>query len=461
MTTTGSNTGADGILASSAQRVVVGLGSTGLSVARYLARRGERFAVVDTREQPPCLAQLRGEFPQVSVFAGAVPQSVLNTASELIVSPGLAPDLPFLAEAAAAGAAIRGDIDLFAEAARAPVIGITGSNAKSTVTALVGAMAGAAGLNAGVGGNLGTPALDLLADERELYVLELSSFQLERSDSLGLDVACVLNISADHIDRHGSLPRYHQAKHRIFRGCRHAVVNSDDPLTIPPGGDGMQVTAWRSREPDLHGFGLHRDDDGTEWIARGFEELLPVAEVALAGRHNVANALAAVAIGASAGLPMPAMLHALRTFTGLPHRCQVVGEREGVRWINDSKATNVGAAQAAIKGLAEGRNLVLIAGGRGKGGDFAALAGLVAAHCKAVLLIGETAAQMAHDLGDTVPLQHCDSLQRAVTAAAAIACAGDCVLLSPACASFDMFSDYAERGDAFAAAVQALPGGVA
>lgn len=451
----------DGLIASSAQRVVVGLGATGLSVARYLAHRGERFAVVDTREQPPGLAQLRDEFPQVSVFAGDIPQSLLNAASELVVSPGLAPDLPFLVEAAKAGAQIRGDVDLFAEAAQAPVIGITGSNAKSTVTALVGAMAQAAGSRVGVGGNLGTPALDLLADDRELYVLELSSFQLERSDSLNLAVACVLNVTADHLDRHGSLQRYHQAKHRIFRGCRHAVVNSDDPLTIPPGGDGMQVTAWRPREPDLHGFGVHREDDGSEWLALGFDNLLPVADIALAGRHNLANVLAATAIGHSAGLPMTAILQALRSFAGLPHRCQVVRERNGVRWINDSKATNVGAAQAAIGGLGQGRNLVLIAGGRGKGGDFAALARPVSAHCKAVLLLGETAAQLEADLKGAAPVQHCDSLQQAVQLAASLAAAGDCVLLSPACASFDMFRDYAERGDVFAAAVRELPGGVA
>ncbi|MFN2328580.1 MAG: UDP-N-acetylmuramoyl-L-alanine--D-glutamate ligase [Chromatocurvus sp.] len=458
MMTAVGQSGNDGIIASSAQRVVVGLGVTGLSVVRYLAHRGERFAVVDTRAEPPGLAQLRGEFPDVSVFVGDIPQSLLNAASELIVSPGLAPDLPFLLEAVAAGAVIRGDVDLFAEAAQAPVIGITGSNAKSTVTALVGAMAEAAGRNAGVGGNLGPPALDLLADDRDLYVLELSSFQLERSDSLNLAVACVLNLSADHLDRHGTLPRYHQAKHRIFRGCRHAVVNSDDPLTIPPGGDGMQVSAWRLREPDLHGFGIHRDDDGVEWLAQGFDDLMRVSDIALSGRHNLANALAALAIGHSAGLPMAAMLDTLRDFQGLPHRCQQVAERKGVRWINDSKATNVGAAKAAIEGMGRGRNLVLIAGGRGKGGDFAALRQPVATYCKLVLLIGETAEQLACDIGDAAPVQRCDSLDTAVQAAAASANAGDCVLLSPACASFDMFRDYGERGDVFAAAVRDLPG---
>lgn len=451
----------DGIIVSSEQRVVVGLGVTGVSVARYLAHRGERFAVVDTRNDPPGLAQLRSEFPEISVFAGDIPQSLLNAASELVVSPGLALDLPFLREASAAGARICGDIDLFVAAARAPVIGITGSNAKSTVTALVGAMAVAAGRNVGIGGNLGTPALDLLANGRDLYVLELSSFQLERSDSLNLAVACVLNLSADHLDRHGSLPRYHSAKHRIFRGCRHAVVNSDDPLTIPPGGDGMQASAWRLREPDLHGFGIHRDDHGVEWLAQGFDELMPVSAIALPGRHNLANALAALAIGQGARLPMAAMLETLRRFQGLPHRCQLVAERHGVRWINDSKATNVAAARAAIEGMGQGRNVVLIAGGRGKGGDFAALRQPVAMHCKAVLLIGETAAQLATALGDAVLVQHCGSLQEAVQAAAALAVAEDCVLLSPACASFDMFCNYLERGDVFAAAVGDLPAGVA
>ena len=461
MMTTAGQPANGGLIASSSRRVVVGLGTTGLSVVRFLANRGERFSVVDTRAEPPGLEQLRRDFPEVSVFAGDIPQSLLNAASELIVSPGLAPDLPFLAEAENAGAIIRGDVDLFAQAAQAPVIGITGSNAKSTVTALVGAMAETAGVNAGVGGNLGTPALDLLADSRELYVLELSSFQLERSGSLDLAVASVLNLTADHLDRHGTLQRYHQAKHRIFRGCRHAVVNSDDPLTIPPGGDGMQATAWRPREPDLHGFGLHRDDQGVEWLSRGFDDLLPVSEIGLAGRHNLANALAAVAIADSAGLPMAAIVQTLRAFRGLPHRCQLVSERDGVRWINDSKATNVGAAQAAIDGMGREHALVLIAGGRGKGGDFKSLSRSVSAHCKAVLLIGETAAQLEADLADAAPLQRCDSLEQAVAVAASLAEAGDCVLLSPACASFDMFRDYTQRGEAFAAAVHDLPGGAA
>ena len=223
----------------------------------------------------------------------------------------------------------------------------------------------------------------------------------------------------------------------------------------------MQVTAWRPREPDLHGFGVHRDDQGIEWLARGFDNLLPVSEIGLAGRHNLANALAAVAIADSAGLPMAAIMQALRAFRGLPHRCQLISERGGVRWINDSKATNVGAAQAAIDGMGQEHALVLIAGGRGKGGDFTALSRSVSAHCKAVLLIGDTAAQLEADLAGTAPLQRCDSLEQAVAVAASLAETGDCVLLSPACASFDMFRDYAQRGEAFTAAVRDLPGGAA
>jgi UDP-N-acetylmuramoylalanine--D-glutamate ligase len=461
MTTTHSQSANDGLIASTARRVVVGLGTTGLSVARFLAARGEAFAVVDTRAQPPGEEALRRELPQVALYSGDVPQSVLDTAAELIVSPGLALDLPFLVAARDAGAHIVGDIDLFMAAATAPVIGITGSNAKSTVTALVGAMAAAAGKRVGVGGNLGTPALDLLDPDCELYVLELSSFQLERSDSLGLDVACVLNLTPDHLDRHGDMQRYHQAKHRIFRGARQAVVNSDDPLTIPPMAPERGVVAWRPREPDLHGFGIHRDEAGREWLSLGHEDLLPIDAVALPGRHNLDNALAALAIGHAAGLPHAAMFDALRTFTGLPHRCQQVCDADGVRWIDDSKATNVAAASAAITGLGSEGPLVLIAGGRGKGGDYRALAAPVAQYCRAVLLIGETAEQMATDLADAPIIERCESLEAAVARAAELAQSGDSVLLSPACASFDMFRDYLERGERFAAAALRVTGGQA
>ena len=270
---------AQGVIASSVNRVVVGLGVTGMSCARYFRQRGIPFSVVDTRTDAPGLATLRAEMPEVAVFAGSYPAELITAASELVVSPGVALDAPLVQQARDAGVDIVGDIDLFVREATAPVVGITGSNAKSTVTELVGQMAREANLDVGVGGNLGTPALDLLSDERELYVLELSSFQLERAGQLNLAVATVLNISPDHLDRHGSMPRYHQAKHRIFRGCDKAVVNSDDPLTIPLVGPDVEIISWRLGQPELGGFGL-ATIDGQEYLCHGFQPLLPSAALA-------------------------------------------------------------------------------------------------------------------------------------------------------------------------------------
>ena len=443
------------LISSTRRKVVVGLGATGLSVARFLAARGDDFCVYDTREDPPGLAALRAELPQARVLTGAVPQDVLDTAGELIVSPGIAPAEPWLQQAVAAGAQLLGDIDLFVREARAPVIGITGSNAKSTVTALVGAMARAAGLRVGVGGNLGEPALDLLDDAQQLYVLELSSFQLERAGELDLAVATVLNLTPDHLDRHGSMPRYHQAKHRIFAGCSCVVFNADDPLTIPPLAADRRQISWRLREPDLQGFGL-REVDGRTWLAEGFDALLPVDELPLPGRHNTANALAALAIGTAAGLPRPAMLEALRSFRGLPHRCEQVLDADGVQWVNDSKATNVAAAIAAIEGLGAARPLVLIAGGRDKGSDFRPLRGAAQRCCRAVLLIGEAAPQIRDAIGDAVTSELVGDLASAVRRARDLAAPGTTVLLSPACASFDQFASYEARGDAFRDAVREL-----
>ncbi|WP_116368748.1 UDP-N-acetylmuramoyl-L-alanine--D-glutamate ligase [Parahaliea mediterranea] len=443
------------MIASSDTRVVFGLGVTGLSCARHLYRQGLPFCVVDTRADPPGIDALRAEMPDITVFAGDVPAAVVEGAGELIVSPGIALDEPLVAAAQAAGAHVLGDIDLFMREARAPVIGITGSNAKSTVTELVGAMARSAGLNVGVGGNLGTPALDLLDAGRELYVLELSSFQLERAGELNLQVATVLNVSPDHLDRHGSLPRYHQAKHRIFRGCASAVVHRDDSLTIPLLGDEVPVISWRLREPELKGFGL-RDIDGVDTLCHGFEPLLSVAELPLVGRHNVANVLAALAIGHAANLPMANMLQAVRAFRGLPHRCQLVRERAGVRYVDDSKGTNIGACEAALNGLGGERNVVLIAGGQGKGADFRQLRTAVARHCHHVVVLGEAAPALADALADVVAIRSVTSMAAAVHEAAALAREGDVVLLSPACASFDMFKGYAHRGSVFADAVQQL-----
>ncbi len=446
-----------GLIASSDSRVIVGLGVTGLSCARFLHRSGLAFAVVDTRSEPPGLAEFEREFPDVPVFFGDVPDAVIESASELIVSPGVALDDPVVVTATAAGAVVVGDIDLFAREAKAPVIGITGSNAKSTVTELVGQMAREAGVAVAVGGNLGVPALELLSDDCELYVLELSSFQLERAGQLNLSLATVLNLSVDHMDRHGSMPLYHRAKHRIFGGCGKVVVNRDDSLTAPLVAEDVEVISWRMGEPDLRGFGL-RVEDGREYFSHNFELLLPVEELQLPGRHNVANALAALSIGYGAGLPIPSMLNTLRNFRGLPHRCEVVAKVDGVTYVNDSKGTNVGATEAALNGLGVNKNILLIAGGQGKGADFDQLRSAVGDHCKMVLLIGEASLEMQQCFDGAAPVVLASTLAEAVSVAAGEANSGDCVLLSPACASFDMFAGYAERGDVFVSAVSTLSG---
>ena len=445
------------LIASDQFRIVVGLGKSGMSLVRFLAQQGVRFAVADTRANPPELETLKRDYPQVEVRCGELDVNFLCRASELYVSPGLAVATPALAEAAARGVKLSGDIDLFARHAKAPIVAITGSNAKSTVTTLVGEMVVAAGKRVAVGGNLGTPALDLLADDVELYVLELSSFQLETTDQLNAEVATCLNISEDHMDRYSGLPAYHLAKHRIFRGARQVVINRDDALSRPLIAD--QVTCWEFGlgKPDLKRFGL-LEENGEKSLAFRFETLLPVSELKIRGAHNQSNALAALALGQAVGLPMETMLATLRQFTGLPHRCQWVGERAGVNYYDDSKATNVGAALAAIEGLGAdiAGKLVLIAGGDGKGADFSALKTPVARFCRAVVLLGRDAELLAEALGDAAPLVRVKTLEEAVQRCSELAEAGDAVLLSPACASLDMFKNFEERGRLFAQAVGGL-----
>lgn len=434
-------------------RIVAGLGSTGLSCARYLHAQGLPFAVIDSREQPPCLAALREEMPDVEFVSGASPPGIFSDVSELVVSPGIAMDAPIVREALAAGVEVLGDIDLFMREANAPVIGITGSNAKSTVTELVGEMARNAGLTVGVGGNLGTPALDLLAADNELYVLELSSFQLERAGQLGLEVATILNISADHLDRHGTMAEYRRAKHRVFAGCKKVVANRDDPQTLPLVSADSELITWGMTQPGPGEFGLSRED-GNEYLCLGRDALMPVTELGLAGRHNVANGLAALALGHAGGLPLPAMVETLRVFRGLPHRCETVADIAGVRYVNDSKGTNIGATEAALLGLGGDRDIVLVAGGQGKGADFSRLQTAVSRHCKALVLMGEDAPLLQRALAEAAPVLLAASLPEAFALAREQATPGDTVLLSPACASFDMFSGYEERGDFFRALVR-------
>lgn len=449
------------LIATDNKQVIVGLGLTGLSCARYLRRTGQAFSVVDSRQQPPGLTEFLAEFPDVLITLGAISAESLQGASTLIVSPGVALEEPAIAKAMATGAKVCGDIDLFCEQAKAPVVAITGSNGKSTVTTLLGEMADQAGLNVAVGGNIGIPALDLLEQQRpDFYVLELSSFQLERAGTLAVDVATVLNVSADHMDRYANLLAYHQAKHRIFRGCKKVVVNRADPLSQPLMAEGVERFSFGLDKPDFNSFGLIIDN-GSDYLAYQFEKLMPVSALKMVGQHNVENALAALALGKAAGLDIAPMLETLRQFTGLPHRCQLVAERDSVRFYNDSKGTNVGAAIAAIKGLVGSCNkVVLIAGGVAKGADFAALLPVIKTYCRAVVLIGEAADSLTQLCAGHLRVIQASSMQQAVNDAASVSEPGDAVLLSPACASFDMFDNYQHRGDEFVASVNQLIGEV-
>jgi UDP-N-acetylmuramoylalanine--D-glutamate ligase len=437
--------------------LVVGLGETGLSVVRYLARRGVPVAVVDSRAQPPALQRLHSEqIADVALFLGGFSDEAFARAEQLVVSPGVSLQEPQIAAARARGVPVTGDIELFAQAAQAPVIAVTGSNGKSTVVTLLGAMARRAGKDVRIGGNLGTPALDLLAEqEPDLYVLELSSFQLETVQSLRPRAAVVLNVSEDHMDRYPHLEDYAAAKQAIYRGAAVQVVNADDPVAAALADPSRPQVRYRSTAPAGQEYGL-QGYAGATWLARGERRLLPVSAIRLAGRHNHTNVLAALALGEAAGLPLDAMLETLTEFQGLPHRMQFVTEHAGVRWYNDSKGTNVGATQAAIAGV-DGP-VVLIAGGDGKGQDFTPLATALTGKGRGVVLIGRDAERLAAVLGAVLPVQRAHDLQEAVQLAAAMAVSGDTVLLSPACASTDMFRNYVERGEIFTRTVLEVVG---
>jgi UDP-N-acetylmuramoylalanine--D-glutamate ligase len=439
-----------------ARVLVVGLGKTGMSCARFLARRGAAVAVTDTRVEPPGLDDIRRELPDVALFLGGFDRSAFAAAELIVVSPGVSIEEPAIREARARGVTVLGDIELFAQSAHAPVAAITGSNGKSTTTMLLGEMARIAGRRAAVGGNLGEPALDLLDPAVELYVLELSSFQLETTESLAPAVATVLNVSPDHMDRYPDLAAYAGAKARVLRGAEVAVLNRDDPLvTAMPGG--CERRGFTLGEPAPGDFGV-RQHAGAPWLCRGEEPLIRAAEVAIPGSHNRANALAALAMGDALGLPLEAMREALRGFRGLPHRTQLVAEIGGVRFYDDSKGTNVGATAAALEGFADAApaRTVLIAGGDGKGQDFAALGPLLARTARCVVLIGRDAPLIEAVLDPATPRVRARDMAEAVRLAAAQARPGDQVLLSPACASFDMFRNYEHRGDVFADAVRRL-----
>ena len=439
-------------------RVVVGLGKTGLSCVRFLRSLGYQVAVNDTRDNPPNLAELHAEFPEVVVSLGKLDEQLLLQAHEIISSPGISINEPELLSARLnAGIKIIGDIELFCRAVDKPIVAITGSNAKSTVTTLVGLMAQNAGINVAVGGNLGTPVLELLQQSADLYVLELSSFQLETTHSLRAAAAVVLNISEDHMDRYANMQAYHQAKHRIYRNCYFYVTNRQDLLTVPLLPEAIPHTSFGLDKPDLNTYGVIREQ-GISYLAKGQTKLLASHEMGIFGEHNIANALAAVALGEAVNIPMSAMLQTLKEFTGLKHRCQLVTKHQGVAWYNDSKGTNVGATLAAINGLgaAISGKVLLIAGGVGKGQDFSPLSSALAQYGKVVILLGEDATKIDAAVTAQVAKIHVQSLAAAVEQAAQLAQQGDAVLLSPACASFDMFKHYEDRGEQFVALVQSI-----
>ncbi len=434
--------------------IIIGLGLTGLSCARYLAKKKIPFAVMDTRPSPPNLTEFKKAFPDVEISLGQLNETLLNKATDIILSPGIPLQTPVIQQQLKSGKSVIGDIELFARAVNSPVIAITGTNAKSTVTTLVAEMAKTAGINIKVGGNLGMPALDLLDDKVELYVLELSSFQLETLTSLKPHVATVLNITPDHMDRYATFQDYIDAKQRVYQHCKVAVCNRDDALTEVKTNNKLSFTLEQPRDGE---FGL-LNKDGKVYLAQASQALLSVADLPVAGKHYQANALAALAIGYGYGLPMDAMLKTLKEFKGLPHRCELVRKRNGVSWYNDSKGTNVGATLAAIEGLGsdiEGK-LVIIAGGVGKNADFSPLVLSIEKYAKSVVLMGEAAPLLADVIGHRVDVQFAKSMDEAVALSDKIAKSGDSVLLSPACASFDMFKNFEHRGQVFAEAVQGL-----
>ena len=445
------------IIVTNRKTAILGMGVTGMSVAAFLSSRGMLFDFADSRAEPPNLDRVKKDYPDVKLALGSFDKDFLMGFDRLIVSPGIALDEPALVAAREQGVELLGDLELFLEHAEAPVIIITGSNGKSTVTALLGQMAKDSGLSVGVGGNIGTPMLDLLNNNHQLYVLEVSSFQLELlNDSRGA-VAGLLNISPDHLDRYQNLQQYHAAKHRIFRGASKVVINREDRLTRPLISTQIAMTSFGLNQPDLGSFGIL---EGLEegYLAYGIERLMLIDQVALKGTHNIANALAALALGYCVDLPMQVMLGTLKGFQGLPHRCQTVGNVDSALYINDSKATNVGATVAAIEGFASKvhRNLILIAGGQGKGQDFSSLKQPVSEFVKLVVLFGEDGCKIESVLDGCCNSITAESLELAVAEAHRLAAPGDVVLLSPACASFDMFTGFEHRGNCFQEAVCAL-----
>lgn len=421
--------------------VIIGLGLTGLSCVDFFLACGVTPRVIDTRISPPGLDKLP---ENVERHLGDMNQEWLLDADLIVASPGIALASPALSVAAEAGVEIVGDIELFCREAQAPIVAITGSNGKSTVTTLVGEMAKSAGWNVGVGGNIGLPALMLLKQECDLYVLELSSFQLETTNSLRAAAATILNVTEDHMDRYPlGLQQYRAAKLRVYENAKVCVVNSDDALTMPIRGADSRCVSFGADVGDYH---LNRQQ-GEIWLRVRGEKVLNTREMKVTGKHNFTNALAALALADAVGIPRASSLKALTTFTGLAHRFQLSLEYNGVRWINDSKATNVGSTEAALNGLHVDGTLHLLLGGDGKSADFSALAPYLQGDNVRLYCFGRDGAQLAALRPEIA--EQTETMEQAMQLIAPKVKPGDMVLLSPACASLDQFKNFEQRGDEF------------
>ena len=444
--------------------LVLGLGETGLSALRWLATKGAVLSVADSRDNPPNIENLRRNMPQVAIHTGKFKKAVLLDAELIVISPGVALSEPTVQAAISQGIPVIGDVELFAQyrPKNAKVIAITGTNGKTTVTTLVGEICKAAGLNTIVAGNIGLPVLDALQmDVPDIYVLELSSFQLETTINLQVDAATVLNVCEDHMDRYGAIADYAAAKARLLKHTKVAVLNRDDAISLAMQAENI-ITFGLNTAPTVNDFGLIQN--GELWLASGQRKLCKTSELKIAGQHNVANALAAAALCSAVGIEKLAIAESLRAFKGLPHRVEWVANIDDVDYYDDSKGTNVGATCAAIAGMTKNDNghnrpqkVVLIAGGDGKGQDFSPLTAVVQANSRAVVLIGRDAPLIEAVLLTTdIPRYQAADLPEAVNIAKKVAQKGDAVLLSPACASFDMFNNYVHRAEVFVDAVKQL-----
>lgn len=443
-------------------QLVIGLGKTGNSIARYLQRKDIPFAVFDTRDTVNGLDEFKQNFPEVAIYLGTLPNEIYSDIEAVITSPGVDCNIPTIQKFIKLGIPLAGDIEYFSREVNAPVIAITGTNGKSTVTTLVGEMARSFEISVAVAGNIGNPVLDMLDDGQQygLWVLELSSFQLDLTSSLCPLAATILNISPDHLDRHGNFANYVQAKQRVYTNAEYYLFNREDELTAPNQLAEItdeKIISYGLDAPQPGHWGL-REVHGQIYIAHGMENIMPINDAKLKGMHNWVNILAASALARVAGISYNAIQDALKSFSGLEHRCELVKNIDGVDWINDSKGTNVGATIAAINGLGKTikGKIILIAGGQGKGGKFSDLSAVVAKYVSTIIVLGEDAKLIENSLSGVAKFVNANSMQEAVLQGRELAKHGDVVLLSPACASFDMFRDYNQRGEVFAAAVASL-----